>query len=48
MVKRNRYNKLVLDVQDRNYFKEKGYSNQHGGGGTAVHEIEIMNGILTK
>lgn len=39
---------LILDVRDAQYFRSQGYPNQHGGGGAAAHEEDIMNWLLTR
>lgn len=41
-------NILILDVRDEKYFRDQGYPNQHGGGGAAAHEEDIMNWLLTR
>ena len=33
---------VVLDLKDQSYFDERGIGDQHGGGGSFVHEEEIM------
>lgn len=39
---------LILDVKDKQYFKSKGYSNQHGGGGLSANEENIMKWLLSR
>lgn len=39
---------LVLDVRDSSYFKNKGMSNQHAGGGLVANEETIMKWLLSR
>ena len=37
---------IVLDIKDDNYFRSRGYTNQHGGGGSFAHDAEIMSWLF--
>lgn len=39
---------LVLDIKGKNYFKERGINNEHGGGGLVAFDKDIMTWLLTK
>lgn len=41
-------NILILDIRDNQYFRNKGVSNQHGGGGLVANEEEIMKWLLSR
>lgn len=38
---------LILDLKDKQYFRSKGYSNQHSGG-LAANEEKIMKWLLSR
>ena len=37
---------VVLDVKDDAYFRSRGYTNQHGGGGAFAYDAEIMGWLF--
>ena len=39
---------LVLDVKDGSYFRDRGMSNQHGGGGLFAYDETIMGWLFGK
>lgn len=39
---------LILDIRDSIYFKSKGMSNQHAGGGLSANEETIMKWLLSR
>ncbi|MDO4400974.1 MAG: prolyl oligopeptidase family serine peptidase [Coriobacteriia bacterium] len=39
---------IVLDVKDAAYFAERGYSDQHAGGGAAATDAEVMEWLFTR
>lgn len=37
---------LILDIKEREYFLERGFNNEHGGGGSIAYDKDIMNWLL--
>lgn len=37
---------LILDIKKREYFLEKGFDNEHGGGGLIAYDEDIMKWLL--
>ena len=39
---------VVLDVKEADYFTQRGFSDQHAGGGAAATDAEVMEWLFSK